>query len=127
LTLPGRIRLVEHDEDAHKGTAVTKPIDLRAKKAGSSIRGREKTHSGNPDEAAKGARAAPVHTIAARKTASKPEIVEQIGLRLRGCYNDVLMQPIPERFIDLLGQLEAGVPAGPQQEPGNIASKKDVK
>jgi hypothetical protein len=118
---------MEHDEDAHKGTAVTKPIDLRAKKAGSSIRG-EKSHSENLDEAAKGARAASVNTIGAPgKTASKPEIVEQIGLRLRGCYNDVLMQPIPDRFIDLLSQLEAGVPVGPQQEARNIASKKGVK
>jgi hypothetical protein len=121
---------MENDEDAHKGMAVTKPIDLRAKKPGAPIRKREKSQCADPEEAAKGARTpTPVSTLPAarmRKTAAKPEIIDQIGLRLRGVYNDVLMQPIPDRFIDLLSQLEAGAP--PCLEGArNTGSKKDAK
>jgi hypothetical protein len=124
---------MEHDEDAHKGMAVTKPIDLRANKAGVPIRGREKSQCADLKEAstAKEARApAPVSALAAarvRKTAPKPEIIEQIGLRLRGVYNDVLMQPIPDRFIDLLSQLEASAPPCVEEGVRNTASKKDAK
>jgi hypothetical protein len=38
--------------------------------------------------------------------AGKSELSEQIGVRLRGIYDDVLAQPVPERFLDLLRQLE---------------------
>lgn len=41
-----------------------------------------------------------------RKSASKTEIAEQIGLQLRSIYDDVLAQPVPGRFLDLLQQLE---------------------
>jgi Anti-sigma factor NepR len=124
---------MQHDEDAHKGMAVTKPIDLRANKAGMPIRGREKGQCADHRETstAKVARTpAPVSALSAargRKTAPKPEIIDQIGLRLRGVYNDVLMQPIPDRFIDLLSQLETG--AAPCVETGirKTGSKKDAK
>jgi hypothetical protein len=36
----------------------------------------------------------------------KSELSEQIGVRLRGIYDDVLAQPVPERFLELLHQLE---------------------
>ncbi|MGH6848020.1 MAG: NepR family anti-sigma factor [Methylocella sp.] len=42
----------------------------------------------------------------ARKPASKSEIADQIGLRLRSVYDDVLAQPVPGRFLELLRQLE---------------------
>ncbi len=122
---------MEHDEDAHKGMAVTKPIDLRAKKAGVPIRGREKSQCADPKEAAKGTRApvavSTLSTARVRKTAPKPEIIDQIGLRLRGIYNDVLMQPIPDRFIDLLSQLEASAPPGVEEDTRDTGSKKDAK
>ncbi len=41
-----------------------------------------------------------------RKTSAKPEMGDQIGLGLRSVYNDVLSQPVPDRFFDLLRQLE---------------------
>jgi hypothetical protein len=124
---------MQRDEDAHKGMAVTKPIDLRANKAGMPIRGKAKSQCADPKETstAKEERTtAPVNALATargRKTAPKPEIIDQIGLRLRGVYNDVLMQPIPDRFLDLLGQLEAG--AQPCVEGGvrKTGFKKDAK
>jgi hypothetical protein len=118
------------DDDAHKGRAVTKPIDLRAKKAIAPIRGAKKNQSADLKvSSAEEARApTPVGALAAarvRAAVPKPEIIDQIGLRLRGVYNDVLMQPIPERFIDLLGQLEAG--CGAHQEASVTGSKKGGK
>jgi hypothetical protein len=129
---------MEHDQNARKGTPVTKPIDLkakdlRAKKAGVPSHGKaEKSQSTDLRAVAAAKEARPstaVSTLGAarvRKTAPKPEIIEQIGLRLRGCYNDVLMQPIPDRFIDLLSQLEAR-PSAPHQGAHGTPSKKDAK
>jgi hypothetical protein len=37
---------------------------------------------------------------------SKAEFGEQIGFQLRNLYDDVLSQPVPDRFLDLLSQLE---------------------
>lgn len=42
----------------------------------------------------------------------KVEIADQIGLGLRNVYDDVLSQPVPDRFFDLLRQLESV--GGPQ-------------
>jgi Anti-sigma factor NepR len=39
--------------------------------------------------------------------ASKPQISDIIGRRLRTYYDEVAAQPVPERFLDLLEQLEA--------------------
>ena len=50
--------------------------------------------------------------VSRRKQAPGPEIVEQIGHRLASVYNSVLAQPIPDRFLDLLAQLEAGEKSG---------------
>jgi hypothetical protein len=122
---------MQHDEDAHKGMAVTKPIDLRANKTGMPIRGREKGQCAEPGETVREGRAAtPVSALPAargRKIAPKPEIVDQIGLRLRGVYNDVLMQPIPDRFLDLLGQLEAGAQPCVNEGVHKTGLKKDAK
>jgi len=41
------------------------------------------------------------------KPASKSEIADQIGLHLRSVYDDVLAQPVPGRFLELLRQLES--------------------
>jgi hypothetical protein len=123
---------MNHDEKTHKGTVVTKPIDVRAKKAGAPVRGRAKAQCADmkealvPTETGSLAQVGTFAGVRARK-APKPEIVEQIGLRLRGVYNDVLMQPIPDRFLDLLHKLETGVPAEPQRATRSIGSKKDSK
>jgi hypothetical protein len=41
-----------------------------------------------------------------RKLAPKSDIADQIGMHLRSIYEDVLAQPVPGRFLDLLRQLE---------------------
>ena len=38
---------------------------------------------------------------------SQPEIYDLIGQRLRNFYDEVAQQPVPERFVELLNQLEA--------------------
>lgn len=42
------------------------------------------------------------------KKGAKPEIIDQIGQHLGKVYNDVLNQPVPDRFLDLLQSLESG-------------------
>ncbi len=41
------------------------------------------------------------------KPPSKSGIADQIGLHLRSVYDDVLAQPVPGRFLELLRQLES--------------------
>ena len=38
---------------------------------------------------------------------AKGDLGTQIGFQLRNLYDDVLNQPVPDRFLDLLSQLEA--------------------
>ena len=38
---------------------------------------------------------------------ARPEVADLIGQRLRSYYNTVAEQPVPDRFMDLLNQLEA--------------------
>jgi hypothetical protein len=42
----------------------------------------------------------------ARRASAATDVADQIGLRLRIVYDDVLTQPVPDRFFDLLRQLE---------------------
>lgn len=42
------------------------------------------------------------------------DLGEQIGEQLRGLYDDVLNQPIPDRFLELLNRLESD-PISPQR------------
>jgi hypothetical protein len=48
------------------------------------------------------------------------DIGEQIGRELRGLYADVVSQPVPDRFLDLLDKLEAtAIPSSPgSKAPG---------
>jgi hypothetical protein len=38
---------------------------------------------------------------------AQPEIYDLIGQRLRNFYDEVAQQPVPDRFVELLNQLEA--------------------
>jgi hypothetical protein len=42
---------------------------------------------------------------------SKGDLGTQIGFQLRNLYDDVLNQPVPDRFLDLLSQLETTSPS----------------
>lgn len=46
-----------------------------------------------------------------KKTSCKTELMDQIGVGLRSVYDDVLAQPVPDRFFDLLRQLECSASA----------------
>jgi len=50
------------------------------------------------------------------REAKKPEIADQIGTHLRNVYNDILAQPVPSRFIELLQQLENSAEGRPSKE-----------
>ena len=41
------------------------------------------------------------------KTSAKPQVSDLIGQRLRNFYDEVASEPIPDRFMDLLNQLDA--------------------
>ncbi|PNG26927.1 hypothetical protein CR492_06390 [Methylocella silvestris] len=41
------------------------------------------------------------------KTRTPAKMADEIGVSLRSVYNDVLSQPVPDRFFDLLRQLES--------------------
>lgn len=42
-----------------------------------------------------------------KKMISKSEIADQIGLHLRSVYDDIVAQPVPGRFLELLRKLES--------------------
>ena len=51
-------------------------------------------------------------SLRVKKTTAKPDVSDQIGRQLRTVYNDVLAQPVPDRFLDLLKDLDTlAVPA----------------
>jgi hypothetical protein len=52
--------------------------------------------SGTSSEAAKG---------------KKSELSSQIGKELRGLYDEIVAQPIPDRFLELLNELESSAPS----------------
>ncbi|ACK49264.1 conserved hypothetical protein [Methylocella silvestris BL2] len=41
------------------------------------------------------------------KARAPAKMADQIGVSLRSVYNDVLSQPVPDRFFDLLRELES--------------------
>ena len=53
-------------------------------------------------------------SLRVKKTAPKPDVSEQIGRQLRTVYNDVLAQPVPDRFLDLLKDLDSLAAPTPQ-------------
>jgi hypothetical protein len=43
-----------------------------------------------------------------REITEKRQVADQIGRQLRGMYDGILNQPVPDRFLDLVRQLEGG-------------------
>lgn len=123
---------MDSDEKQHKAAKVTKPIELKPKSMGSpGLRRAEVIRSSGeapdhlPGQEVRGLAGVSILPVSRRrKTAPKPEIVEQIGHRLASVYNAVLSQPIPDRFLDLLSKLEAGEH---DVLPGEVAAKKERK
>jgi hypothetical protein len=53
-----------------------------------------------------------------RKPAAPPEVIVQIGQQLGKVYKDILEQPVPDRFLDLLQALETGTQPAPKCQQG---------
>ena len=51
-------------------------------------------------------------SLRVKKAPGKSEVSDQIGRQLRSVYNDILAQPVPDRFLDLLKDLD-GLPGLP--------------
>lgn len=124
---------MDQDEPQYKASKVTKPIELKPKSVSSS--GLRRTGIQRPSDhnissernlsAEQPVAAAAVSVLPVsrrRKANARPEIVDQIGHRLLSVYNEVLSQPIPDRFLDLLSELEAGDP--PARKTGTSAKKE---
>jgi translation initiation factor 2 beta subunit (eIF-2beta)/eIF-5 len=90
-----------------KGETVTKPIELGLKKA--DLQKPPKSDKKAPAQSGSEALGPPgvhVTAIPPRARKAKPEIVEQIGHQLIRVYKDVVDQPVPDRFLELLNALE---------------------
>ena len=77
------------------------------------MQGDDNSNGEAPDAAARPA-------ARARSSALPERIQAQIGHRLAAIYDEVLLQPIPDRFHLLLDELERGAPASkaPAREKG---------
>jgi len=63
------------------------------------------------------------------RSSRRNQIKERIGLELRALYGEVLCEPLPDRFCELLGRLEE-VTTGPdarQDAPFSSTSRADRK
>lgn len=87
-----------------EGASVTKP----AKPKNPSIKGAKigETPGVGRQPGCPGSAKETVDDPFARKSTPKPGVADQIGLHLRSVYDDVLAQPVPGRFLELLRQLE---------------------
>ncbi len=63
-------------------------------------------HRDKPDPESRAEKTGSPCSMPARTAKSRSEIADQIGLQLRSLYDDVLAQPVPGRFLDLLNELE---------------------
>ena len=51
------------------------------------------------------------------RSSRRNQIVERIGLELRALYGEVLCEPLPDRFCELLGRLEEVTTAATASSP----------
>lgn len=65
-------------------------------KAGGTKPGGSKSHPGS----------ASVRVVSARSKKPEPDVADHISRQLKAVYDDMLNQPVPDRFIDLLSQLD---------------------
>ncbi|MGP0061080.1 MAG: NepR family anti-sigma factor [Beijerinckiaceae bacterium] len=105
-----------------QGTKIGTTPPARADTTGS-LGGPETAQAQGPSEAAE---VTSLARVRARKAEPKSEIIEQIGRRLQSVYNDVLFQPVPERFHDLMRTLERDL-AADGAPPAASAEKRRKK
>ena len=58
------------------------------------------------DDKKPGAKKRVENMVIPMKTSSKPEVIDLIGQRLRKYYDEIADQPVPNRFMQLLDQLD---------------------
>jgi hypothetical protein len=60
----------------------------------------------------------PVHTALGKGTRAQldPSVQAHIGKQLREVYDSVVRQPIPDRFLDLLKQIDRGTLQGDEDD-----------
>jgi hypothetical protein len=56
--------------------------------------------------------------IATMQTPLPSELQGQIGQRLREAYNELIVEPVPDRFVQLLQQLKKSEDQNPSEEQG---------
>jgi hypothetical protein len=121
-------------DDAISRGKTVKPVEQGMKKGATPLSKADTLTSGRPlgqdHEPRLKAEVTSLARARARRSEPKSEIIEQIGQRLRHVYNEVLFQPVPDRFHALLDALEQQ-PANAGTEPAGSRpseqAKKDVK
>jgi len=68
-------------------------------KSGSGSRGKRNNNEGKKMRTA-------VQGVSGREPAIDPKVQQAIGKRLRAVYDDVINEPIPDKFMELLAKLE---------------------
>ena len=104
-----------HSSQAQSAKVIPMPRKTKSQNGG--------METGSPTASA--AAAAPSSPAIKRQRAV---ISDQIGRQLRGMYDDLLNQSVPDRFVDLISQLEQGTFApGAGQSHMKSADGKDAK
>ncbi|SFK04084.1 NepR family anti-sigma factor [Methylocapsa palsarum] len=104
---------MKDDDDQSKGFEVssTKQLNLTA------IEG-QSSRPGKPGSVKFPAGDDNLMALPRARKAPATDVADQIGLRLRIVYDDVLTQPVPDRFFELLRQLEG--------DTGSSSTGKDL-
>lgn len=55
------------------------------------------------------------------------QVQDHIGRQLRAVYDDLLSQPVPDRFLELLDQLDNGKPEKAGEPSGGEPAEKPAK
>jgi len=59
--------------------------------------------------------------ITTMQTPLPSELQGQIGQRLREAYNELIVEPVPDRFVQLLQQLKKREDQNPDEEQGDAS------
>jgi len=56
-----------------------------------------------------------------------PLVQSHIGRRLRSMFDEVASQPVPDRFLELLDQLESGGPGQDGSDDGGSGASQEMR
>ena len=130
---------LRNDASLSRGKTVANPVEQQATKThptktsaaplarGDTTGSLGSPASGQAQEPRGPAEVTSLARVRARKAEPKSEIIEQIGRRLRSVYNEVLFQPVPERFHDLIDTLERDLAAASPAASAERLREKESK